>query len=158
MDSPVIGLHHVTATAGGAQADLDFAVSALGLRLVKKTVNFDNHDVFHFYYGNESGTPGTIWTTFPYAGKGVRVGMKGQGQITAVSFSVPAGSLPFWKSRLSERGLRVSDLDARFGDDVLGVIDPSGLAIELVATSRDTRTPWTALVERTGGHPRASTP
>jgi glyoxalase family protein len=143
MRSPVIGLHHVTATVGDAQPDLDFAVSALGLRLVKKTVNFDNHDVFHFYYGNESGTPGTIWTTFPYASKGVRAGTKGRGQITAVSFSVPARSLSFWKNRLHERGFAVSDLEARFGDEALVVTDPSGLAIELVATGRDERTPWT---------------
>jgi glyoxalase family protein len=146
MRSPVIGLHHVTATVGAAQPDLDFAVSALGLRLVKKTVNFDNHDVFHFYYGNESGTPGTIWTTFPYAGKGVRVGTKGRGQITAVSFSVPATSLSFWKSRLRERGFTVSDLEPRFGDEALVVTDPSGLAIELVATGRDDRAPWTHVV------------
>ena len=66
MDSPIQGLHHVTATVDGAQADLDFCIEALGLRLVKKTVNFDNHLVYHFYYGDERGTPGTIWTTFPY--------------------------------------------------------------------------------------------
>ena len=68
MAYPIIGLHHVTATADEAQADLDFCVDALGLRLVKKTVNFDNHHVYHFYYGTERGAPGTIWTTFPYHG------------------------------------------------------------------------------------------
>ena len=77
MSSPILGLHHVTATVDDAQADLDFSVDALGLRLVKKTVNFDNHFVYHFYYGDEVGHPGTIWTTFPYKGRGVPVGAKG---------------------------------------------------------------------------------
>ena len=85
MDSPILGLHHVTATVNDAQADLDFCLETLGLRLVKKTVNFDNHLVYHFYYGNERGTPGTIWTTFPYRGHGVPVGTKGAGQVTVTA-------------------------------------------------------------------------
>src|SRR5258708_2595482 len=89
MASPVVSLHHVTATVDDAQDDLDFCVRALGLRLVKKTVNFDNHHVYHFYYGDRHGTPGTIWTTFPYQGRGVPVGHKGAGQVTVTSFSVP---------------------------------------------------------------------
>jgi len=72
MDPPIQGLHHVTATVDHAQSDLDFSIETLGLRLVKKTVNFDNHIVYHFYYGDEHGTPGTVWTTFPYKGHGVR--------------------------------------------------------------------------------------
>src|SRR5574342_889871 len=98
MTHPILGLHHVTATVDDAQDDLDLGVKALGLRLVKKTVNFDNHLVYHFYYGNERGTPGTIWTTFPYKGRGVPVGTKGAGQVTVTSFSVPAGSLAFWRT------------------------------------------------------------
>jgi len=82
MPHRILGLHHVTATVDRAQPDLDFCVDALGLRLVKKTVNFDNHHVSHFYYGDEMGRPGTIWTTFPYHAQGVRVGTKGAGQIT----------------------------------------------------------------------------
>src|SRR5215510_1636501 len=101
MKHPILGLHHVTATVDDAQDDLDLCVTALGLRLVKKTVNFDNHHVYHFYYGDERGTPGTIWTTFPYKGHGVPVGKEGAGQIAVTSFSVPAGSLEFWRSRLS---------------------------------------------------------
>src|SRR5437879_3758140 len=93
VEAVIRGLHHVTATVDDAQTDLDFCVDTLGLRLVKKTVNFDNHGVYHFYYGNERGSPGTIWTTFPYKGHGVSVGKKGAGQITVTSFSVPAGSL-----------------------------------------------------------------
>ena len=72
MAHQILGLHHVTATVDDAQADLDFCLELLGLRLVKKTVNFDNHFVYHFYYGTEDGAPGTIWTTFPYKGYGVR--------------------------------------------------------------------------------------
>ena len=142
MHFPILGLHHVTATVDDAQADLDFSAGALGLRLVKKTVNFDNHGVFHFYYGDERGTPGTIWTTFPYKGKNVVVGTKGAGQVTTTSFSVPEGSLEFWKRHLRGRGFVVTDAPPRFGEESVVVTDPSGLAIELVANRRDTRAPW----------------
>src|SRR5215210_1581893 len=77
----ILGLHHVTATVNDAQTDLGFYRDTLGLRLVKKTVNFDNHNVYHFYYGDERGTPGTIWTTFLSTGWNVAVGEKGEGQI-----------------------------------------------------------------------------
>jgi glyoxalase family protein len=139
----ILGLHHVTATVAGAQEDLDFATGALGLRLVKRTVNFDNHGVYHLYYGNENGTPGTVWTTFPYRDQGVPVGEKGLGQITVTSFSVPADSLDFWRNRLESRGLPVGKAPPRFGEESLVVTDPSGLAIELVATKSDRRVPWT---------------
>jgi glyoxalase family protein len=142
MAHPILHLHHVTATADDAQADLDFCLEGLGLRLVKKTVNFDNHHVFHFYYGDERGAPGTLWTTFPYRGKGVPVGRKGAGQITVTSFSVPASSLGAWKARLRARGLAVHDVEPIFGDQVVRVIDSSGLVFELVANDRDSRAPW----------------
>src|SRR5262245_12397069 len=113
---PILGLHHVTATVDDAQDDLDFCLNGLGLRLVKKTVNFDNHHVYHFYYGDERGTPGTIWTTFPYKDHGVRVGRKGAGQVTVTSFSVPVGSLDFWCVRLGKAGTAVTDIEPRFGE------------------------------------------
>ena len=112
MDSPIVGLHHVTATVDDAQADVTFYADVLGLRLLKKTVNFDNHHVYHFYYGDEGGTPGTIWTTFPYKGHGVPVGAKGAGQIGVTSFSVPQSSLPFWKDRLRAQAIPVRDVRA----------------------------------------------
>jgi glyoxalase family protein len=143
MEHPIRGLHHVTATVAGAQEDLDFATGALGLRLVKKTVNFDDHGVYHFYYGNENGTPGTVWTTFPYQDRAVPVGDKGLGQITVTSFSVPPGSLDFWRNRLESHGLRVGEPPPRFSEEALVVTDPSGLTIELVATKSDHRVPWT---------------
>jgi glyoxalase family protein len=142
---PILGLHHVTATVDDAQDDLDFCLGALGLRLVKKTVNFDNHHVYHFYYGDERGTPGTIWTTFPYKNHGVHVGTKGAGQVTVTSFSVPTGSLASWRVRLADRGVAVTDLTPRFGEPVIRFADRSGLVFELIATDHDARTPWVAM-------------
>jgi glyoxalase family protein len=144
MTHPILGLHHVTATVDDAQADLDFCIDLLGLRLVKKTVNFDNHDVYHFYYGTERGVPGTIWTTFPYKDHGVRPGVKGAGQVVTTSFSVPSASLSFWRKRFDERHVPAWDAEGRFGEDALRVDDPSGLQFELIGTDRDSRTPWTA--------------
>jgi glyoxalase family protein len=143
MVHPILGLHHVTATVDDAQADLDFCLELLGMRLVKKTVNFDNHDVYHFYYGTERGTPGTIWTTFPYKDRGVRIGTKGAGQVTTTSFSVPAGSLGFWRAKFAEAGVDARDVKMRFGEEGIRVNDPSGLWFELVGAERDARAPWT---------------
>jgi glyoxalase family protein len=142
MKHPIQGLHHVTATVGEAVADLDFYRAALGLRLVKKTVNFDNHNVYHFYYGNEQGSPGTIWTTFPYKGWSVPPGQHGEGQITVTSFSVPPSSLGFWTGRLRDRGLQVREQGSPFGEDAIVFSDPSGLSIQLIGTP-DRRAPWT---------------
>jgi glyoxalase family protein len=140
MPTPIRSLHHVTATVAEAQDDLHFATGDLGLRLVKRTVNFDNTGVYHFYYGDERGTPGTVWTTFPYKGMGVRVGQEGAGQITATSFSVPEGAVDFWKQRFAGR---VEERGSPFGEEGLRLRDPSGLVIDLVAGSADPRTPWT---------------
>jgi glyoxalase family protein len=142
MPFDISGLHHVTATVDEAQPDLDFCIGALGLRLVKKTVNFDNHHVYHFYYGDGRGTPGTIWTTFPYYGRGVRAGIKGAGQITVTSFSVPTGSLEFWTRRLMDRGVAVAPPETHFDEESILATDPSGLLMEFVATDRDARSPW----------------
>lgn len=142
MDPLIRSLHHVTATVADAQEDLDFYLGLLGMRLVKKTVNFDNPHVYHFYYGNERGQPGTIMTTFPYKGMGVRVGTKGAGQITVTSFSVPVGSLGFWKQRLRGRGVDAEDEAPRFAEDAIRFSDPSGLVIRLAATRHDDRAPW----------------
>jgi glyoxalase family protein len=144
----ILGLHHVTATVDDAQTDVDFCRVLLGLRLVKKTVNFDNHNVYHFYYGNELGEPGTIWTTFPYKGHGVRVGRKGAGQVVDTAFSVPVGSLEFWRNRLGRAGVACNDAAARFDQPVLALNDPSGLRFELIADNRDARQPWAAEVGR----------
>jgi len=143
MDALIQGLHHVTATVSEAQADVDFYVGLLGQRLVKKTVNFDNPGVYHFYYGNEAGEPGTIMTTFPYAGMGVRVGANGAGQIEVTSFSAPAGAMDFWRARLAAAGVPYTGDPTPFGEDALHFDDPSGLHIRIVGTTGDARTPWT---------------
>ena len=142
MTPKILGLHHVTATVDEAQADLDFCTELLGMRLVKKTVNFDNHNVYHFYYGTEVGAPGTIWTTFPYNGYGVRVCSKGSGQVVATSFSVPAFSMAFWRDRLKTAKVAIVELDPRFDEEVIRFDDPSGLIVELIASKRDDRQPW----------------
>jgi glyoxalase family protein len=142
MEHPIKSLHHVTATVAEAQPDLDFCERLLGLRLVKRTVNFDNHGVYHFYYGTESGAPGTIWTTFPYHGWGVPAGVHGAGQISATAFSVPGRALARWRDRLEASGLAPEEGTSRFGAPSLAVRDPSGLVLELVADERDARTPW----------------
>jgi glyoxalase family protein len=143
MDALIRGLHHVTATVSGAQDDLDFYSGALGQRLVKRTINFDNPGVYHFYYGNESGTPGTIMTTFPYDGMGVRPGIQGAGQITVTSFSVPAVALDFWRRRLTALGVAYEDVASPFGEEALHLHDASGLVVRLVGSVRDDRPPWT---------------
>ncbi|MBI3504288.1 MAG: VOC family protein [Proteobacteria bacterium] len=143
MDSYIRSLHHVTATVAGAQDDLDFYVGVLGQRLVKKTVNFDNPGVYHFYYGDEHGTPGTIMTTFPYAGMGVREGRRGVGQVTTTSFSAPAASLPFWRARLDAHQVPYTDEATAFGEDAILFVDPSGLILRIVGSDDDARAPWT---------------
>lgn len=142
----ILSLHHVTATVDAAQDDLDFGLGVLGLRLVKKTVNFDNHHVFHFYYGDRVGTPGTIWTTFPYKDHNIRIGTKGAGQVTATVFAVPTGALDAWRVRLASRGIASTDLEPRFGDAAVGFSDLSGLDFELVAVP-DAREPWVDRVD-----------
>lgn len=144
MKPQLHGLHHVTATVSEAQPDIDFYVGLLGLRLVKTTVNFDNPAVYHLYYGDERGSPSTLMTTFPYGGWSVPPGVRGAGQIHVTSFSVPSGSLSFWKARLENRGILITERASRFGAESLTVSDPSGLHIELIEVDEDPRTPWLA--------------
>ena len=143
MKHPVLSLHHVTATVDQAQPDLDFNVRLLGMRLVKRTVNFDNHGVYHFYYGTEAGAPGTIWTTFPYHGWRVAPGVQGSGQVVATAFSVPEGTLDDWLARLGEAGVQADERAPTAGERAVRLRDPSGLLLELVADARDRRPPWT---------------
>ena len=149
MEHPIRSLHHVTATVDDAQQDLDFCVDALGLRLVKKTVNFDNHNVYHFYYGDETRHSGHHLDDVSVQGLGTCRSEQGLGQVGVTSFSVPEGSLPFWRSRLAARGITAAEAPARFGEPSLVFTDPSGLTLELVAAA-DARAPWTD-----GGVPEA---
>lgn len=131
MPSPIVGLHHVTAIASDPQRNLDFYTDVLGLRFVKRTVNFDDPGTYHFYFGDDAGSPGTILTFFPWP-HAVR-GHSGAGEVTKVAFSVPAASLEFWLERLTDQGLIVEQTGKRFEEQVLTFPDPDGMRIEIVA-------------------------
>jgi glyoxalase family protein len=133
------GIHHVTAISGEPQRNADFYTGILGLRLVKKTVNFDDPDTYHLYYGDGAGSPGTIMTFFPWAH--APRGRIGAGQAIVTSFSIPATSLGYWTERLVEKGVRFEKPRDRFGETVLTFEDPDGLRTELVAAD-DGRTGW----------------
>lgn len=141
MNTLINGLHHVTTIAGEAQRNVDFYTHILGLRLVKKTINFDAPDVYHLYYGDETGSPGTIMTFFPY-GRLPR-GRKGTGQLTYTAFSVPTASLSYWIDRLNEQGVAISTPQKRFNETFIRFEDFDGMGIELIATDDDARPGWT---------------
>lgn len=129
MQHPTSGIHHITAIAGDPQRNLDFYAGTLGLRLVKRTVNFDDPGTYHFYYGDRTGQPGTLLTFFPWAG--AFPGRAGTGQATAVSYAVPAGALSFWEDRLGAPGI-VTTRGEHFGETYLAFADPDGMVLELV--------------------------
>ncbi|GLU49409.1 ring-cleaving dioxygenase [Nocardiopsis ansamitocini] len=135
------GIHHVTAIATDPQANADFYRNALGMRLVKQTVNFDSPDTYHLYYGDRAGNPGTVMTFFPWPG--APKGRIGAGQATVTSFSVPEGSLGWWQNHLAGLGVESSRPAERLEEDVLSLRDPDGLVIELVAsTDHHDTDPW----------------
>lgn len=141
MRQPISGIHHVTAIASDPQRNLDFYTQVLGLRLVKRTVNFDDPGTYHFYFADEVGSPGTILTFFPWPD--APRGRAGVGQVTLTSFSVPEQSLTFWEDRLRRAGVPIVKAGARFGEDVLAITDPDGLRIELIASPpQSERHPW----------------
>src|ERR1700751_432966 len=132
MPQPIVGLHHVTAIASDPQRNLDFYCEVLGLRFVKRTVNFDDPGSYHLYFGDDIGSPGSILTFFawPHAPRG-RVGT---GETSAVAFSVLASSLHFWEQRILAAGSPVEHAGERFGDPVLSLGDPDGMRVELVGS------------------------
>lgn len=130
MKRTISGLHHITAIAGDPQRNHDFYVHTLGLRMVKKTVNFDDPQTYHLYFGDEVGTPGTLLTFFPWAG--VKQGRNGAGMATETGYSVPKGSLDFWKRRFENYNVSHSPIDERFGEKFLSFQDPDGLWLSLV--------------------------
>jgi glyoxalase family protein len=121
----ILGIHHVTAIAGDPQQNVDFYAGFLGLRLVKLTVNYDDPQTYHLYYGDEDGHPGTILTFFPWPG--IAAGRPGTGEVSATSFAVPAGSLDAWARRLGERGVKTRTGE-RFGEPLLAFEDQIGRA------------------------------
>jgi glyoxalase family protein len=142
MENKILGLHHITAIAGEAQRNYNFYTKALGLRLVKKTVNFDDPGTYHFYYGDEVGTPGSILTFFPW--EGIQKGRTGTGMATEIGYSVPKGSLDFWKNRLAKLKVKHGEIGERFGEQYLPFEDPDGLLLNLIVSSADdNRKAWT---------------
>jgi glyoxalase family protein len=133
MNSKIPGLHHVTAIASDPQRNLDFYVGLLGLRFVKRTVNFDDPGTYHFYFGDRRGTPGTILTFFPWPG--ARRGIRGTGQVEATAFAIPPDSIGYWLERLKQQHVTAERTSPRFGEEVIRLIDPDGLLIELIASN-----------------------
>ncbi len=129
------GIHHITAIAGDPQRNLDFYTETLGLRLVKRTVNFDDPGSYHFYFGDNIGSPGTIVTFFPWPG--ARRGARGSGQVTTVSLAIPQNSMAFWKERLRANQVIAEEIEGRFGSNALRFLDPDGLQLELLASANE---------------------
>ncbi|MFA8386745.1 MAG: VOC family protein [Pelagibaca sp.] len=141
MINQINGLHHVTSIASGAQSNNDFFTKTLGLRRIKKTVNFDAPEVYHLYYGDEAGTPGTVMTYFPFPN--ARRGTPGTGEVGITGFSVPKGSLPYWQDRLATFDVRNIKSEATFGENRLRFDGPDGDGFVLVEADGDARAPWT---------------
>jgi glyoxalase family protein len=130
-DNPTsVGIHHVTAIAGDPQSNLDFYAGVLAMRLVKTTVNFDDPGTYHLYYGDEAGQPGTILTFFPWPG--ARPGRPGSGETSSTGLTIPAGSLGWWRDRLTGAGIDSVEPQPRFGQEVLTLRDPHGLELDLI--------------------------
>jgi len=137
----VHGIHHVTVISGDAQENLDFYTGPLGMRLVKKSINQDAPRIYHLFYADGAGTPGTDLTFFPYPD--ARRAKPGTGQIVEVLLAIPTESLDFWHVRLSDHGVRTQPAETRFGETTLPFEDPHGLRLALVATDDERDfTPW----------------
>lgn len=134
------GIHHVTAFVQDAQRTVDFYSGFLGLRLVKKTINFDAPEVYHLYFGNEGGSPGTVITFFPW--KGSRHGRVGSGQVGITTYVVPTDAFAFWQERLAKFGISFKETE-RFGEQYLQFEDPDGLRVEIVAREEGPASRWT---------------
>ncbi|WP_081212231.1 ring-cleaving dioxygenase [Salegentibacter sediminis] len=141
MENKILGLHHITAIAGDPQQNYDFYTKVLGLRMVKKTVNFDDPQTYHFYFGNETGSPGTILTFFPWPG--AKQGKNGAGMATEIGYSVPEASLEFWQKRFDDYKVNYETPTEEFGEKFLAFEDPDGLKLKLVISSApDSRQGW----------------
>ena len=128
------GIHHITAIATDPQRNLDFYTQVLGLRLVKRTVNFDDPGSYHFYFGDRIGTPGTILTFFPWPG--AQRGTRGSGQVVSTSFAIAPAAIDYWKTRLSNERVLAEETVPRFGQRVLRFPDPDGLMLELMGSDQ----------------------
>jgi glyoxalase family protein len=136
------GIHHITAIAGDASRNLDFYTRVLGLRLVKKTVNFDDPGTYHLYFGDEAGTPGTILTFFPWAHSAK--GRNGVGMAQQTMFRVPESAIGYWTHRFVEKGVSHDAIEKRFGQSVLQFTDPDGMSLALVGVvGAESEAAWT---------------
>lgn len=140
MLTEIRGLHHVTSMAADAQENSDFFTKILGLRRVKKTVNFDAPDVYHLYYGDETGSAGTVMTYFPFPH--IRRGRPGTGEVSETLFAVPRGSLGYWKDHFTAQGVGGLQDDERFGEKRLRFRGPDGDGFALVEVADDPRAPF----------------
>lgn len=140
MSKQTLGIHHITAIVGHPQENVDFYAGVLGLRLVKKTINFDDPGTYHLYLGNEGGKPGTIITFFPWAG--ARQGVIGGGQVGVTSYVIPKGSMCFWENRLEKFHISYTKVE-RFGEQYLKFDDPHGLHLEMVEREEGDINQWT---------------
>lgn len=141
MNGKIPGLHHVTAIATDPQRNLDFYVGLLGLRFVKRTVNFDDPGTYHFYFGDNRGAPGTILTFFPWPG--ARRGARGTGQVETTAFAISSDSIAYWLERLKQHHVAAEKTSPRFGEEVVRFVDPDGLLIELIASESQGKVdPW----------------
>lgn len=136
MENKILGLHHITAIAGDAKRNFNFYSNILGLRFIKKTVNFDDPGTYHFYFGDEVGSAGTILTFFPW-GEGIQQGRKGSGMATEIGYSVPKGSLDFWQKRFEQYNVIYNKPAEKFGEKYLTFLDPDGLKLELIESKTD---------------------
>ncbi|ODS81226.1 MAG: diguanylate cyclase [Cytophagaceae bacterium SCN 52-12] len=143
MTRLISGIHHVTAVSGDAQENFDFYTGALGLRMVKKTVNFEDPGVYHLYFGDTEGNPSTILTTFPY-GRNLAKGRHGKGMVNTTAFSLEMGGLDYWLQRLDRFDIAYKHPQERFKDEVFVYLeDPDGLGLELVFSEGDLRKGYT---------------
>src|SRR6266540_5925333 len=145
MPTSVHGIHHVTAVAGDAQQNLNFYVGVMGMRMVKKTVNHDAPHIYHLFYADGAGTPGTDITFFPWPDIGPTPGRVGIGLTVEVPFAIPRGSMSYWRERLGRLGVQHGEIETRFGEPTLPFSDPDGLRLALVETANPRQVvPWDA--------------
>src|SRR5215469_10107294 len=141
MNYPLTGYHHITACAGGAQEDVNFFTNVAGLRMAKQTVLMDGRiPIYHLYYSNRNLEPGSVMTTFPYRNK---KGRQGSGQVHSTAFTVPQGTLSFWKDQFKRHGVEQDAAAERFGQKFIRFKHPADLSFEVIEDKDDTREGWT---------------
>lgn len=141
MIKDIKGLHHVTSMASDAARNNAFFTDTLGLRRVKKTVNFDEPSIYHLYYGDETGAAGTVMTYFPF--DHMMRGRPGVGEVGETQFAIPKGTLSYWKDRLTSQGVAGLKADTIFGANRLRFSGPDGDGLALVEKADDGRSAWT---------------